>query len=46
MAERICKARDRDPCDARAILRQIDLDHGHDVALAIAAVVGMPILGK
>jgi hypothetical protein len=30
MAERICKARDRDQRDARAMMRQISLDHGDD----------------
>jgi hypothetical protein len=35
IAERICKARDRDVNDARAMLRQVDHDHGRDVALAV-----------
>jgi hypothetical protein len=38
MAERICRARDRDPADARAMLHQLDHDHGRDVALAVAAM--------
>ena len=37
MAERISKARDRDDHDARAMLRQVELDHGRDVALAVIA---------
>ena len=37
MAERVCKARDRDPRDAKAMLRQIDLDHGHRVVRAVVA---------
>jgi hypothetical protein len=35
MAERICKTRDVDPVDAKAMLRQIVHDHGRDVALAV-----------
>lgn len=38
MAERICKARDRDPADARAMLHQIAHDHGREVGLAVAAM--------
>lgn len=37
MAERVCKARDRDPRDAKAMLRQIDLDHGHRIVRAVVA---------
>ena len=37
LAERIGKARDVDPLDARAMLRQVGLDHGRDVALAVIA---------
>jgi hypothetical protein len=37
MAERVCKARDRDPCDAKAMLRQIDLYHGHRIVRAVVA---------
>ena len=37
MAERVCKTRDRDPRDAKAMLRQIDLDHGHRIVRAVVA---------
>jgi hypothetical protein len=37
MAERVCKARDADPRDAKAMLRQIDLDHGHRIVRAVVA---------
>lgn len=35
LAERICKARDRDQRDARAMLRQIGHDHGDDALRAV-----------
>ena len=35
LAERICKARDHDQRDARAMLRQIGLDHGDDALRAV-----------
>lgn len=37
IAERISKTRDRDTRDARAMLRQLDQDHGRDVAQAVIA---------
>jgi hypothetical protein len=36
-AERISKARDACPADARAMLRQIDHDHGRDTVRAVIA---------
>ncbi|OSI28955.1 hypothetical protein BST66_27885 [Bradyrhizobium canariense] len=38
MAERVCKARDACPADARAQLHQIDHDHGRDVAVAVVQI--------
>jgi hypothetical protein len=35
MAERICKARDADPADAKAMLHAISYQHGHAVAGAV-----------
>lgn len=35
MAERISKARDRDQRDAKAMLRQVGLDHGDDALRAV-----------
>jgi hypothetical protein len=37
IAENIFRAKDRDPADAKAMLHQIDHDHGHAVVLEVIA---------
>jgi hypothetical protein len=37
IAARICKAGDRSPADARAMLRQVDQDHGREAVLEVIA---------